>query len=145
LGGAGVRSSSIFGELYLWSRLDGCGYALDSSTGCQLPDGSVRSADAAWISASRWTPPEVADDTPAPCPDFIVEFRSKSDRLKPAQTKMLSWIANGVALAWLVDPHRKVVEVYRPGREPEVLEGGSTVEGEGPVAGFVLELGRIWG
>jgi hypothetical protein len=29
------------------------------------------------------------------------------------------------------------------GREPEVLEGGSAVEGEGPVAGFVLELGKI--
>jgi len=25
-----------------------------------------------------------------------------------------------------------------------VVEGGSAVEGEGPVAGFVLELGRIW-
>ena len=40
---------------------------------------------------------------------------------------------------------RKTVEVYRPGREPEVLEGGSVVEGEGPVAGFVLALARIWG
>jgi hypothetical protein len=26
-----------------------------------------------------------------------------------------------------------------------VLEGGSAVEGEGPVAGFVLELGKVWG
>jgi len=37
------------------------------------------------------------------------------------------------------------VEVYRPGREVEVLEGGSAVEGNGPVVGFVLELGRVWG
>ncbi len=37
------------------------------------------------------------------------------------------------------------MEIYRPGREPEVLEGGSAVEGEGPVAGFVLELGKVWG
>jgi hypothetical protein len=40
---------------------------------------------------------------------------------------------------------REAVEIYRPGREPEVLEGGSAVEGEGPVAGFVLELGKVWG
>jgi Uma2 family endonuclease len=144
LGGAGVRSTSVVGQLYMWSEKDGSGYTLDSSTGCQLPDGSVRSADAAWISAQRWTPPPVQDDAPVPFPDFVIEFRSKSDRLKPAQAKMLSWIGNGVQLAWLVDPHRKVVEIYRPGREPEILEGGSCVEGEDPVGGFVLELARIW-
>ena len=58
---------------------------------------------------------------------------------------MEEWIAYGVDLAWVVDPFRKTVEIYRPNRELEVLEGGSAVEGEGPVAGFVLELGRIWG
>ena len=80
-----------------------------------------------------------------PCPDFVIEVRSGSDGLKPAQEKMQGWIANGAKLAWLVDPLRKAVEVYRPGREPEVLEGASAVEGEGPVAGFVLELGKVWG
>jgi Uma2 family endonuclease len=54
------------------------------------------------------------------------------------------WIANGAELAWLIDPLRKVVEIYRPGRAAEILEGGSSVEGEGPIAGFVLDLGRIW-
>ena len=144
LGGAGVRSSSIFGQLYMWAEKDGSGYALDSSTGCQLPDGSVRSADAAWISSQRWTPPPVQDDAPVPFPDFVIEFRSKSDRLKPAQAKMLSWIGNGVQLAWLVDPHRKVVEIYRPSQPVEVQEGHTAVYGEGPVGGFVLELSRIW-
>jgi len=38
----------------------------------------------------------------------------------------------------------RMVEIYRPGCEPEVVEGGRA-EREGPVAGFVLELGRIWG
>ena len=61
------------------------------------------------------------------------------------QKKMQMWIANGAEVAWLVDPSRKTVEVYRAGREAEVLEGGSAVEGDGPVAGFVLELGRVWG
>ncbi|MDQ2925756.1 MAG: Uma2 family endonuclease [Acidobacteriota bacterium] len=144
LGGAGVRSTSVIGQLFIWAEKDGSGYALDSSTGCQLPDGSVRSADAAWIGAKRWTVPNIEDDAPVPCPDFVVEVRSKSDRLKPAQAKMLAWIANGVELAWLVDPHRKVVEIYRPGQAVEVQEGHTAVYGEGPVSGFVLELARIW-
>jgi Uma2 family endonuclease len=58
---------------------------------------------------------------------------------------MSRWIGYGAELAWLVDPSRKAVEIYRPGREPEVLEGRSAVQGEGPVAGFVLELGKVWG
>jgi Uma2 family endonuclease len=78
------------------------------------------------------------------CPEFVIELRSPSDRLEPLQEKMRDWVANGCELAWLIDPARKAVEIYRPGRETEVLEGGSAVEGEGPVAGFVLELGRIW-
>jgi Uma2 family endonuclease len=79
------------------------------------------------------------------CPEFVIELRSESDRLIPLQEKMRMWLANGAELAWLVDPSRKVVEIYRTGREAEVLEGHSAVYGEGPVAGFVLELGRIWG
>jgi Uma2 family endonuclease len=71
--------------------------------------------------------------------------RSKTDRLPPLQKKMSDWIANGCELAWLVDPRRKVVEIYRPGKPVEEQEGHSAVYGEGPVAGFVLELGRIWG
>ena len=58
---------------------------------------------------------------------------------------MGQWIANGAALAWLIDPERHVVEVYRPGAaQPDVLEDVSAVHGEGPVAGFVLEMAWIW-
>jgi Uma2 family endonuclease len=78
------------------------------------------------------------------CPEFAIEVRSASDRLTELQAKMGTWVANGAEVAWLVDPSRKVVEVYRVGREVEVVEGGSAEEGDGPVAGFVLDLGRVW-
>lgn len=79
------------------------------------------------------------------CPEFVIELRSPSDRLATLQEKMQAWIANGAELAWLIDPQRKAVEIYRPGRAPEVQEGYTAVYGEGPVGGFVLELARIWG
>ena len=78
-------------------------------------------------------------------PEFVIELRSESDNLADLREKMNQWITNGVELAWLIDPSRKAVEIYRPGREVEVVEGGSVVEGEGPVAGFVLELRKVWG
>ena len=119
----------------------------DSSAGFRLRDGSVRSPDAAWVAWPRWNvlSEKQREEFPPICPEFVIELRSPSDRLPELQAKMRLWVANGAEVAWLVDPARKTVEVYRAGREAEVVEGGSAVEGDGPVAGFVLELGRVWG
>ena len=46
------------------------------------------------------------------CPDFVIELLSSSDRLSRAQAKMNDWIANGAALAWLIDPYQG--QVTRP-------------------------------
>jgi len=142
----GGVEGDVFGELRNWALEDGRGKAYGPSTGMTLPDGSMRAPDASWVSWQRvnaLTPEQRKSFAPV-CPEFVIEVRSEKDRLKPLQEKMQTWLANGVELAWLVDPSRKAVEIYRPGREVEVVEGGSAVEGEGPVAGFVLELGRIW-
>ena len=56
---------------------------------------------------------------------------------------MEEYIANGVQLGWLIDPIAHSVEIYRPGREPEVLNNPTAVSGEGPVDGFVLDLAGI--
>jgi Uma2 family endonuclease len=54
------------------------------------------------------------------------------------------WIANGAQVAWLIDPERRVVAIYRPGESPEVLHEPSLVQGSGPVAGFELVMARVW-
>jgi Uma2 family endonuclease len=144
--GGGIETD-VAVELAIWARKDGRGKVFGSNAGFRLPDGSVRAADAHWVSWPRWNALSEAERKGfAPlCPEFVIEVRSENDRLAALQDKMQMWIANGAEVAWLVDPSRKAVEVYRPGREAEVLEGGSAVEGDGPVAGFVLELGRVWG
>ena len=145
LGGASFRNSYIIRVLGNWADADGRGSVLESNAGCELPDGSVLCPDAAWISYLRWTPPPPEADVAVPCPEFVIELRSSTDRLKPLREKMRAWIVNGAELAWLVDPTRKAVEIYRPGQQPEIQEGQSAASGEGPVAGFVLDLARIWG
>ncbi len=143
----GGRNAEVTIDLGIWARQDGRGKVFDSNTGFTLPDGSMRAPDASWVSWSRWnalTQEQRKKFAPV-CPEFVVELRSETDRLSDLREKMGEWIANGAELAWLIDPERKAVEVYRPGREPEVLEGVSAVYGEGPVGGFVLELARIWG
>ncbi len=145
--GTGRTNSELIYQLAAWARETNSGATFDSNAGFTLPDGSMRSPDAAWIAGPRWNAlsKEEQEGFAPICPEFVIELRSPSDGLPELQAKMRLWVANGAEVAWLVDPPRKAVEVHRPGRETEVLEGGSAVEGDGPVAGFVLELGRVWG
>jgi Uma2 family endonuclease len=146
----GTGGSEVEGDVYLelgnWARADGRGRAYPASAGFKLPDNSVRSADAAWLSFRRRNAlsAEQRKVYAHLCPEFVIEVRSETDRLPPLQEKMRIWIANGVELAWLIDPQRKVVEIYRPGEEPEIHEHPTSVQGTGPIAGFELVMGRIW-
>jgi Uma2 family endonuclease len=142
---AGAISSTLSLHLWEWAAQDGRGRAFINA-GFILKDGSMRGPRLAWVSSSKLDAltPELRKGFAPVCPEFVIEILSWNYTLPELQGKMRAWIANGVELAWLVDPDREVVEIYRLGREPEILEGESCVEGDGPVGGFVLVFGRIW-
>jgi Uma2 family endonuclease len=143
---AGRANSRVTGQLSAWAVADGTGEDFDSSTGFTLPNGAIRSPDAAWVSRARWkalTVQEREEFAPL-CPDFVVEMRSRTDRLKAVQAKMEEYIANGAQLGWLIDPFEKRVHVYRPGETPVTLDHPETVSGEPLLHGFVLDLSAIW-
>ena len=142
----GGLEGEVSAELYVWARQDARGKAFGSNAGFRLQDGSMRAADAAWVSRERWETLNAKQQRSyAPiCPEFVIEVRSERDSLRELQTKMRMWLANGAELAWLIDPQRKVVEVYWPGEKPEVHEQPTSVQGSGPVSGFELVLDRIW-
>ena len=133
----------LFGN---WVEADGTGIGFDSSTLFVLPNGARRSPDVSWVRRERWerlTEKEKEGFAPL-CPDFVIELRSRSDDLPPLEDKMLEYVANGAQLAWLIDPLRRRVYIYRPGREPEVLEDPETVAGDPELPGFVLQLRELW-
>jgi Uma2 family endonuclease len=140
-------SAEIVTELTNWARLDGRGKSFASNGGFTLPDGSMRSPDAAWMPWARWNGLARKEQirfghvTPA----FVIELRSESDGLTELRTKMKMWVANGVELAWLIDPKRRVVEVYRADEKPEMHHDPSSVQGSGCVRGFELVMARVWG
>jgi Uma2 family endonuclease len=142
----GRKNTAIISALDKWAESDGRGYAFDSNTGFTLPDGSMRSPDAAWISSARWDALTDRDkDRFSPiCPDFIIELRSPTDSLSDLKQKMEQWIANGAQLAWLIDPIEQEVSVYRSGVEIEVHHRPTSVQGSGIVVGFELVMARIW-
>ena len=129
-----------------WAEADGRGIATGPDGGYTLPDGAMRAPDAAWTLNTRWNALSDEDQGRfAPiCPDFIIELRSPSDSLKDLNLKMQQWIANGAQLAWLIDPIERSVTIYRPSEQPEHLIDPTSVQGNGPIAGFELVLSRIW-
>lgn len=141
------RNSDINYQLTAWNRQQKLGKVFDSSGGFKLPNGAERAPDTAWVKLERWnalTSEEQEKFVPL-CPDFVVELRSPSDSLKKIREKMEEYRENGAKLGWLIDPQRKVVEVYRLDVDVEVLESPTTLSEEGVLPGFVLDLAEIFG
>jgi Uma2 family endonuclease len=141
----GARSGEIYFQTKLWSRRDQRGVTFDASAGFVLANGARRSPDTAWVLKERIQslPEEMIERYFHLCPDFIVEYRSATDRIRVLRAKMVEWIENGAQLGWLVDPETRAVEIYRPNRDVEISTS-DTVEGDGPMAGFVLDLLPVW-
>jgi Uma2 family endonuclease len=143
----GKKNFSLIYQLASWIEKTGLGIGFDSSTGFTLPNGAVYSPDASWVSNQKWdelTQQQREEEFSPLAPDFVVELRSSSDSLKKLQKKMAEYIENGVRLGWLIDPKNKTVEIYRQGKEVEILESPQTVSGEDILPGFELNLNKIW-
>lgn len=137
------KSNEVLFQLTLWNRQHQLGYVFESSAGFTLPDGSVRSPDASWV-------PKAAYDAlteqqrlrfPSVCPVFVVEVRSPSDGLTALRRKMETYLENGVAVGFLLDPSTETATIYRHGQESEEISGfDSTLSAEPALPGFVLDL-----
>lgn len=146
---AGWESSERNGDLTIqvgnWNRQYKLGKVFDSSGGFTLPSGAVRSPDVTWISNSKVADLSTQVAFPSIVPDFVIELRSKSDRLETLQDKMREYQQNGVRLGWLINPQDREVEIYRIGRdEVEILKSPTEISGEDVLPDFVLDLTTIW-
>jgi Uma2 family endonuclease len=140
----GRANAEIIKQLGIWWDTHERGAVYASSTGFFLPDGSNLSPDAAYVLPENLGPREGRGRRMAHhCPDFVIELLSSSDRLPEAQAKMNDWIANGAALAWLIDPYQRQVTVYAANQAPQTISAES-IEGADPVKGFTLNLAKVW-
>jgi Uma2 family endonuclease len=138
------KNANLTADLTIWNRASKQGRVFDSSGGFTLPSGAVKSPDVTWIENSKLADVPAGVKFPSVVPDFVIELRSQSDNLKTLQAKMEEYQANGVRLGWLINPQQQEVEIYRLGREREVLQSPATLSGEDVLPGFVLELSAVW-
>lgn len=142
--GSGNREFKLGGLFYVWFAQTNLGEFFSPSTGFDLPGGATKSPDIAWVSPERLAANTGGEeDFIKIVPDFVVEVRSGTDRLKKLQSKMTdTWIASGVRLGWLIDPYEEKAYIYRPEKAPLVVEGfaGNKLSGEEVLPGFELPL-----
>ncbi|QTA79084.1 DUF820 [Desulfonema limicola] len=145
-GETGWRNSEIITALNNWAKKDGSGIVFDSSTGFILPDGSMRSPDAAWVRYERLamlTQEQKQRFLPL-CPDFVIELRSFSDRLDILKEKMLEYINNGARLGWLIDPQNRQIYIYQAETAPVCIDNPDIISGQPLLPGFKFNVSEIW-
>ena len=139
-GETGNKEADLNFQISLWNHQTKLGLVFSSSTVFDLPNGGNRSPDVAWISKERWNTltPIQKQKFPPICPDFVIELRSPSDRLKPLQDKMIEYLDAGLRLGWLINPQDHTVEIYRPQQPKEILSFPVSLSGEDVLPGLTL-------
>lgn len=143
----GVREGIAYGYLFNWWLSYQKGRVLSPSAGFKLPDKSTRASDGSWVSDERLSQmlPEDWTRFARLSPDFVIEVRSKTDRIGKLKKKMTdTWIANGVRLAWLIDPLQEKAYIYRENGSSETFDGFDHVlSGENVCPGLTFDLSKM--
>jgi Uma2 family endonuclease len=144
-GESGERNIDLSGQVWFWNKQTKLGKGFDSSTGYDFTTfgGGKLSPDVSWIEKSRLDGVNIEGFIPI-VPDFVIELRSATDKLKPLQTKMLEYQRLGVKLGLLINPRDQQVEIYRLEQNIELLESPTSINCDLVMPGFSLDLTEIW-
>jgi Uma2 family endonuclease len=145
----GTRHGAIAATLgfYLSSfvRQRELGTVFGQDTGFKIasdPD-TVRAPDVAFVArerADRILPRGYAELSP----DLVAEILSPDDVPGEVIAKIGEWLAAGTRLAWLVDPRRDEVQVYRQDGSLSVLHEDDQLDGENVLPGFTCAVKEIF-
>ncbi len=139
-GESGNQEANLIADIIIWNRETQLGFVFSSSTIFNLPGGGSRSPDVSWVRREKWEALSPAERKKFPpiCPDFVIELRSPSDRLKALQEKMREYLDCGLRLGWLINPQDSTIEIYRPQQAVEILTLPISLSGEDVLPEFNL-------
>ncbi len=124
----------------------GSGLTVAAETGfvIRLPEApSVRAPDVAFIRRER-LPQPLPETFAEIAPDLVVEVISPNDSYSALREKVDEWLFAGVKVIWVIDPQRRVVEVYQPDKPVMVLREDDTLSAESVLPGFALPVREIF-
>jgi Uma2 family endonuclease len=122
----------------------GLGRVLAAETGFTLsraPD-TVRAPDVAFI---RWArvPTTALTGYPEFAPDLAVEVVSPSDRTDEVVSKTGDWLRAGARLVWIVNPRRRIAQVYRADGTDVLVTDADALDGEDVLPGLRIPLAAM--
>ena len=85
-----------------------------------------------------------SEQIPTTAPLLAAEIKSDSNSLKDLRIKSRRYPEKGTALAWLVIPEKRVVEVYQNGQDELLLTEEDTLTGGDVLPGFAVPVRDIF-
>jgi Uma2 family endonuclease len=139
------RSSSIAyrvgGFLAIYLLQSDIGF-LTGADGGYMIAGERYIPDVAFVSRARQPEPSEEAYSAIP-PDLVVEVLSPSNTPHDMRVKVVNYLSVG-ATVWVIDPDRKLVEVYRPGQPVKKIGADGTLDGGDALPGFSLAVKDIF-
>lgn len=77
-------------------------------------------------------------------PDLAVEIKSPSDSVRQMREKAAYYLANGARLVWLVYPAQRIIEIYTPDADVEILIVGDQLTGGDVLPGFTMPVAEVF-
>jgi Uma2 family endonuclease len=77
-------------------------------------------------------------------PLLVVEILSPSDTQEEINEKIDDYLAAGVVLVWIIDPHHRTVEIFRSGEEPTLINSRQELSAEPQLPGFKVAAAEIF-
>jgi Uma2 family endonuclease len=122
------------------------GYVFGDNLDYILNEGIIYRPDVSFVAATRVP---ILPDYLHEAPDIAVEVLSPSNTASEMNYKTNAYFQYGARLVWIVDPDRKIVTVYRPGQDGEmivrVLSSADTLTGGDVLPDFRLPLKDLFG
>ncbi|MCB0065142.1 MAG: Uma2 family endonuclease [Caldilineaceae bacterium] len=100
-----------------------------------------RLSDVSFTSARR---PVVRRGSVPHYPDLAVEIKSPDDSVRKLREKAEYYLENGVAMVWLIYPEQRMVEVYTPDGDVEILFEGDMIDGGEVLPGFSMPVTEVF-
>ena len=77
-------------------------------------------------------------------PSLVVEILSPSNTEEEVNEKTDDYLAVGIPLVWIVDPHYQTVTVLRPGHPPELFNTTHTLSADPHLPGFTVPVIKLF-
>jgi Uma2 family endonuclease len=141
-----MANLSYFLERWLVQQPEPCGSVYCGEVGVRLrrgPDTTV-GVDVAYVSAD--TVARQTDDTTLieGAPVLAVEILSPSDTQEEINEKIDDYLAAGVPLVWIIDPHDRTVEIFQSSEEPLLVNVRQELSGEPHLPGFGVAAAQLF-